>query len=142
MDRTTWLFATTEANRCTKTPWTTNLKRRARRREFPRPGGTLCAAILLPNQPALGCPTGPAEDARPQQRGNDHPLHRRGFGSTAPIHRTDRARRSEEHTSELQSLRHLVCRLLLEKKNKKPTHIQGKTRLFDRLRQGLTACRF
>src|SRR5437899_8223074 len=35
--------------------------------------------------------------------------------------------RSEEHTSELQSLRHLVCRLLLEKKKKrrqiqKPTH--------------------
>src|SRR5205814_7948557 len=28
--------------------------------------------------------------------------------------------RSEEHTSELQSLRHLVCRLLLEKKNKRP----------------------
>src|SRR5262245_65230459 len=27
--------------------------------------------------------------------------------------------RSEEHTSELQSLRHLVCRLLLEKKNSK-----------------------
>src|SRR5437899_12091720 len=35
-------------------------------------------------------------------------------------HRLVRARfrsRSEEHTSELQSLRHLVCRLLLEKKN-------------------------
>src|SRR5262245_63926277 len=29
------------------------------------------------------------------------------------------AERSEEHTSELQSLRHLVCRLLLEKKKKK-----------------------
>src|SRR5262245_62620535 len=29
--------------------------------------------------------------------------------------------RSEEHTSELQSLRHLVCRLLLEKKNKTTT---------------------
>src|SRR5205814_2759777 len=27
--------------------------------------------------------------------------------------------RSEEHTSELQSLRHLVCRLLLEKKKRK-----------------------
>src|ERR1039458_5416423 len=27
-----------------------------------------------------------------------------------------RCERSEEHTSELQSLRHLVCRLLLEKK--------------------------
>src|SRR5205823_14274259 len=30
-----------------------------------------------------------------------------------------RKRRSEEHTSELQSLAYLVCRLLLEKKNKK-----------------------
>src|SRR5437899_4586872 len=29
-----------------------------------------------------------------------------------------RTRRSEEHTSELQSLRHLVCRLLLEKKKR------------------------
>src|SRR5258705_7028030 len=29
-----------------------------------------------------------------------------------------RRTRSEEHTSELQSLRHLVCRLLLEKKKK------------------------
>src|SRR5262245_63039370 len=40
----------------------------------------------------------------------------------APAARCDRAgtaRRSEEHTSELQSLRHLVCRLLLEKKKKK-----------------------
>src|SRR2546425_5620982 len=31
----------------------------------------------------------------------------------------DRERRSEEHTSELQSLAYLVCRLLLEKKKKK-----------------------
>src|SRR2546422_7547117 len=30
-------------------------------------------------------------------------------------------RRSEEHTSELQSRLHLVCRLLLEKKKKKNT---------------------
>src|SRR5947199_1110918 len=30
-----------------------------------------------------------------------------------------RRRRSEEHTYELQSLRHLVCRLLLEKKKKR-----------------------
>src|ERR1039458_10446498 len=29
--------------------------------------------------------------------------------------------RSEEHTSELQSLRHLVCRLLLEKTKKAPS---------------------
>src|ERR1039458_9230832 len=32
------------------------------------------------------------------------------------------AKRSEEHTSELQSLRHLVCRLLLEKK----AHVDNK----------------
>src|SRR5262245_64571328 len=32
--------------------------------------------------------------------------------------------RSEEHTSELQSLRHLVCRLLLEKKKKNNIVIQ------------------
>src|SRR5438045_7397754 len=34
-----------------------------------------------------------------------------------PTSSTNR-QRSEEHTSELQSLRHLVCRLLLEKKKK------------------------
>src|SRR2546422_6289610 len=32
-------------------------------------------------------------------------------------------RRSEEHTSELQSRLHLVCRLLLEKKKKQKQHI-------------------
>src|SRR5436853_5214927 len=32
-------------------------------------------------------------------------------------HSESQFHRSEEHTSELQSLRHLVCRLLLEKKN-------------------------
>src|SRR5690349_22623994 len=38
----------------------------------------------------------------------------------------DHADRSEEHTSELQSRRDLVCRLLLEKKKKKKNkaHIQ------------------
>src|SRR5438093_8724508 len=36
-------------------------------------------------------------------------------------HRREHAR-SEEHTSELQSLTNLVCRLLLEKKKKKHAH--------------------
>src|SRR5205814_8895070 len=57
-------------------------------------------------------------------------VEERAFSDVAPIHdrcaellvaRIDFLRklvaRSEEHTSELQSLRHLVCRLLLEKKN-------------------------
>src|SRR5437870_11240366 len=35
--------------------------------------------------------------------------------------------RSEEHTSELQSRGHLVCRLLLEKKNKKSTNTNDNT---------------
>src|SRR5258705_2320724 len=39
--------------------------------------------------------------------------------------------RSEEHTSELQSLRHLVCRLLLEKKKKHEIDI-GMQRLSQR----------
>src|ERR1039458_3256589 len=39
-----------------------------------------------------------------------------GRSPRSPRWRTEAGRRSEEHTSELQSLRHLVCRLLLEKK--------------------------
>src|SRR2546422_2313476 len=38
------------------------------------------------------------------------------------------ATRSEEHTSELQSRLHLVCRLLLEKKKKKSTKNESKTK--------------
>src|SRR2546422_3414644 len=36
--------------------------------------------------------------------------------------------RSEEHTSELQSRLHIVCRLLLEKKNKHKTYIASLVR--------------
>src|ERR1039458_8144162 len=39
-------------------------------------------------------------------------------GSVRTIGARTGTSRSEEHTSELQSLRHLVCRLLLEKKEK------------------------
>src|SRR2546422_4896412 len=39
--------------------------------------------------------------------------------SSAKQHSKERGKRSEEHTSELQSRLHLVCRLLLEKKKKK-----------------------
>src|SRR5438093_5953257 len=49
-------------------------------------------------------------------------------------------RRSEEHTSELQSLTNLVCRLLLEKKNDNafaltPKHTQV---VYSRIRRHLT----
>src|SRR5436853_3648440 len=46
-------------------------------------------------------------------------------GDHAP--QLDAGLRSEEHTSELQSLRHLVCRLLLEKKKKKASRTQQQT---------------
>src|SRR2546422_4764332 len=49
--------------------------------------------------------------------------------------------RSEEHTSELQSRLHLVCRLLLEKKKKKST--QTSTNLMNQTKQSTktTMCR-
>src|ERR1035438_9077386 len=43
-------------------------------------------------------------------------LRRRGNPARGSCSRSCLRCRSEEHTSELQSLRHLVCRLLLEKK--------------------------
>src|SRR5690349_22958945 len=52
------------------------------------------------------------------KRSSSRPMRARGCRSTS--HPT--ARRSEEHTSELQSRRDLVCRLLLEKKKKPQTY--------------------
>src|SRR5471030_1008209 len=43
--------------------------------------------------------------------------NQRAIGAASARHCA--SKRSEEHTSELQSLRHLVCRLLLEKKKTK-----------------------
>src|SRR5260370_12074734 len=40
-------------------------------------------------------------------------------------------KRSEEHTSELQSHLNLVCRLLLEKKKKRDTKLGPQTPLYD-----------
>src|SRR5258708_26242847 len=56
-----------------------------------------------------------------------HPARRpcpRGWHPVGVVLRTARssAARSEEHTSELQSPDHLVCRLLLEKKNTPCSH--------------------
>src|SRR5437870_9360438 len=52
-------------------------------------------------------------------RGGERETARGGYGALAEIGiQPCGARRSEEHTSELQSRGHLVCRLLLEKKIK------------------------
>src|SRR5438093_6161863 len=53
---------------------------------------------------------------------NDAMLYRWRGHRYLSVREFDRALRSEEHTSELQSLTNLVCRLLLEKKKKTTTH--------------------
>src|SRR3712207_8348162 len=71
------------------------------------------------------CERGPV-DLRPAERGSRHRLGLRGPpGRHDPHERPRRLRRrerdrkrSEEHTSELQSRQYLVCRLLLEKKKR------------------------
>src|SRR2546422_3456123 len=59
--------------------------------------------------------------ARGRRRGNRSVDAGSGFDSTLISLSRNRRVRSEEHTSELQSRLHLVCRLLLEKKKKKIT---------------------
>src|SRR2546423_2863867 len=54
-----------------------------------------------------------SEDQRDDQRAGPAPLARERLDDDP---RQADERRSEEHTSELQSLAYLVCRLLLEKK--------------------------
>src|SRR5687768_18093342 len=56
--------------------------------------------------------------SRRSRAGAARPRGRRGSRRDRP-RAAVRGRRSEEHTSELQSRLHLVCRLLLEKKKKK-----------------------
>src|SRR5690625_5768568 len=62
----------------------------------------------------------------PERRGRSLPPVRQFLSAPARLYAPNRyrhwripvgVRRSEEHTSELQSRGHLVCRLLLEKKN-------------------------
>src|ERR1035438_10567399 len=70
--------------------------------EQPRAPSALAPVILVPPAAAAGVLVR-------VRAGRTH--------ATASARRRPTAYRSEEHTSELQSLRHLVCRLLLEKKN-------------------------
>src|SRR5439155_16871732 len=58
-------------------------------------------------------------ESRPRQwQHHQLPALRHAHALRLPDHR-EHAERSEEHTSELQSRGHLVCRLLLEKKKDK-----------------------
>src|SRR5438309_3425499 len=61
---------------------------------------------------------GHADIDRPRDETGDEIAERR---EPLRVHHRRRQSRSEEHTSELQSQFHLVCRLLLEKKKKRKT---------------------
>src|SRR5690349_21978388 len=79
-------------------------------------------STLFPYTTLFRSPESPRDPGR-APRGAE----RRGVLAQGP--RRSLARRSEEHTSELQSRRDLVCRLLLEKKKKKiNTHKRRKCR--------------
>src|ERR1035441_10841003 len=78
-------------------------------------------AIVGATQPRKTYPQLPIEAADTSASGLQAAAEERGFPEG------DRGERSEEHTSELQSLRHLVCRLLLEKK-KTAKDTQGQSR--------------
>src|SRR5205823_13446935 len=71
-----------------------------------------CRHKAVRSAPALGARRGAGSDPGqwPDRPCRPHRLHHMA---------TVLARRSEEHTSELQSLAYLVCRLLLEKKKNK-----------------------
>src|SRR5438046_7993534 len=98
----------------------------------PPPRSTLCPYTTLFRSERVAGLQGEQRrerERRERKRGSSHRAPPRIIGSFYPV--CARAQvflenRSEEHTSELQSLTNLVCRLLLEKKKKEhiTMHIQ------------------
>src|SRR5712672_4831549 len=88
-------------------------------------------STLFPYTTLFRSPSRPAPGFRSTTTGRRRGL--RAHRSARPRPR----RRSEEHTSELQSLAYLVCRLLLEKKKKKKRK-QNKTKKKKKKRKYIT----
>src|SRR5205085_11618554 len=89
---------------------------------MPPPCPTDSTFFLLIYTEPTGIYTLSLHDALPICRSSDRPRAGAPRGSArarAAARRGTRLRRSEEHTSELQSQSNLVCRLLLEKKKEK-----------------------
>src|SRR2546422_5250245 len=82
------------------------------------PYTTLFRSVRVDEPPLLAAVVGAVH---PAAGGGAH--HRVHAGGLAGRHGEADAARSEEHTSELQSRLHLVCRLLLEKKKTTPGKI-------------------
>src|SRR6266403_3126451 len=75
-------------------------------------------------RPALPVPARKSADGRRRHRVADA-NGSVGFSARAILASVEHIARSEEHTSELQSRRDLVCRLLLEKKKKRTLFINS-----------------
>src|SRR3712207_8180361 len=91
--------------RSTLFPYTTLVRSDLQRSRF--------AAAHLPHAKDVAFAVGHGDDAV----GRNFQRPRAGLGENAVnVGRSELLRRSEEHTSELQSRQYLVCRLLLEKK--------------------------
>src|SRR5947199_7862876 len=78
----------------------------------------MCSACFFCNgPPATQIYTLPLHDALPISSTASSTARQKSHTATTARRLRGGRTRSEEHTSELQSLRHLVCRLLLGKKN-------------------------
>src|SRR5260370_23633466 len=111
------------------TAWTARPKRAG------RPGAAPAGSPFACRRPVAAARRGSrgrAGGARHRGRGEAKQLEQGGDHGTAIVSGSDRSTtcppdevlaRSEEHTSELQSHLNLVCRLLLEKKNERPTQV-------------------
>src|SRR5438874_9080801 len=94
-------------------------------RALPRPGRGAGRLARRAGEPAAapggGAVAGAGSGGAAARRRLPVSAGRCGLRRSGALAAAGLARRSEEHTSELQSRRDLVCRLLLEKKKKKKT---------------------
>src|SRR5690349_22159867 len=82
----------------------------------------LASALVYTSFSASSEAKSPSQLARSAQAGQSYELTGKVVNGSIRRNGDSIAFRSEEHTSELQSRRDLVCRLLLEKKKKKKKH--------------------
>src|SRR3712207_8864938 len=93
--------------RSTLFPYTTLFRSRAARTPSSTP--KTCARVRWPTH------------------GRREPRDRNSIAMYGTPSHSKKSKRSEEHTSELQSRQYLVCRLLLEKKKNQKLHIDTRT---------------
>src|SRR2546429_5768522 len=75
------------------------------------------------------------------RHGHGAPAGRQDRLQERPARRASVSGRSEEHTSELQSRLHLVCRLLLEKKKTTQRNTERRAQLLYTSHVGIIRCR-